>query len=221
MAEVEELLDDVVLNLPPATTLRARGNQRRNRRRAGAVAAVVAAIVAGTSWAALPGDGSLPARPEKTPTASPSIEGDYSPYKKGDTLELRTAEQLPWNGTWHWQTQDVPSNDTDASLSRVMVCDGWAGSDKYSGWRYTFEYKGSRDAVAWQRYADLDGTGTVDALLKDLHETLSTCGLKPTGTAPNTYVGTGEDGRDRRVSIEHGKQWILVVEVRAGRPARG
>ncbi|MGW7049410.1 hypothetical protein ACWGDT_43500 [Streptomyces avermitilis] len=226
MAEVEELLDDVVLRMPTAEAVRAQGSRRRGRRRAAALGAAVAALAVGASWALLPGDGGRdarpagPARPAGTPTGSPSTEVDYSPYKKGDTIELLSAGELPQDAKWHWKS-DGKEQDTELSLTKLMTCDGWAPADKGIGFiQYSTAYKGSRDAAAWQRYATFDDDDAAD-VVERLGITLSTCGFKPVGKAADThFAGTGEDGRRVRVTVEHGKRWIYVSEVEDGRPGR-
>ncbi|MET7851471.1 hypothetical protein [Streptomyces avermitilis] len=221
MAEVEELLDDVVLRMPTAEAVRAQGSRRRGRRRAGVVGVVVAAIAVGASWALLPGDGgrdARPARPVGTPTGSPSTEEDPSPYKKGDTIELLSAGELSQDEKWHWKA-DSKEQDTELSLTRLMTCDGWAPADKGIGFiQYSTAYKGSRDAAAWQRYATFDDDAA-DDVVKRLGITLSTCGFKPVGKAADThFAGTSKDGRRVRVTVEHGKRWVYVSEVEDGRP---
>ncbi|MFJ8510625.1 hypothetical protein [Streptomyces avermitilis] len=227
MAEVEELLDDVVLRMPTAEAVRAQGSRRRGRRRAGVVGVVVAAIAVGASWALLPGDGgrdARPARPVGTPTGSPSTEEDPSPYKKGDTIELLSAGELPQDEKWHWKsTADDPAGevtDTESALVKLKTCDGWAQSgNQRSSILYTTAYEGSRDAAAWQRYADFDDAAGVDEAVDNLGTTLSTCGFKPVGKPADThFAGTSKDGRRVRVTVEHGKRWIYVSEVEYGRP---
>jgi hypothetical protein len=230
MAEVEELLDDVVLRMPTAEAVRARGSRRRSRRRAGVLGVTVAAITVGASWALLPGDGGRdarpagPARPVGTPTDSPSTETDHSPYKKGDTLELLSAGELPQDEKWHWKpAANEPAGgvtDAESALVKLKTCDGWAQTGNRQGsMLYTTTYKGSRDAAAWQRYAEFDDDAGVDELVENLDTTLSTCGFHPVGKAADThFAGTSEDGRRVRVTVEHGKRWIYVSEVEDGRP---
>ncbi|MFJ9962344.1 hypothetical protein [Streptomyces avermitilis] len=232
MAEVEELLDDVVLRMPTADAVRAQGSRRRGRRRAAALGVAVAAIAVGASWALLPGDGGRdarpagPARPSGTPTASPSTEVDPSPYKKGDTLELLSAGELPGDEKWHWKSAaNEPTGgvtDAESAFVRLKTCDGWSQSGNRQGsTMYTTAYKGSRDAAAWQRYAEFDDAAGVDEVVENLDTTLSTCGFHSVGKAADArFAGTSQDGRRVRVTVEHGKRWIYVSEVEDGRPGR-
>lgn len=229
MAEVEELLDDVVLALPAAEEVRARGNQRRRRRRAGAVGVLVAAVVAGVSWAVLPGDGARPARPVGVPTALPSpstgspMGGQgLTPYKRLDkdgdyVVVLPSGKELPEYGKWHWQTASVPSS-TNVRLPKLVTCAGWyTGEKQYGILQYTTLNKGLQGAQAWQRYADFDDPADAGVMAGVLRETLADCGFKVSGKNPDTpYTRTDRDGRKIRVTVEHGKWWIYVSEIREG-----
>ncbi|WP_172385560.1 hypothetical protein [Streptomyces sp. MNP-20] len=213
MAEVgvEELLDDVVVRLPSAAQVRARGGRRRARRRA-AVAA--AAVVAGGAlvWVGLPGGGG---DQEVRPAASPSgpailLEG---------MPRILPADEVPGNGRWDWQAVDDETEDSP--LPRIAgdsTCpDSFREREAPEHIQYSATYYS--DATAGQAsashrivsYASPQVAGRERAAFE---RELTACGLTyREGRRPHWSGTATGDGSRLRVTVQQDGKWLSVVEV--------
>ncbi|MCQ4213928.1 hypothetical protein [Streptomyces longispororuber] len=233
MPEVDELLDDVPLALPDAATIRARGTRRTNRRRTVLTVGAVAAVLAGVLWA-VPGSGQRQeagAADSPASTVSQSAPGfpQATPYRKNGTLRLGPAQGLPHYDRWSWVHQDQGAVEEGWPLAWVGFGSTACGPDilpkekaspgehRGGSWNYT----GSGGAVARQTY--LEYTTPYDRMtdLSDLIDSLTVCGLTADGAAgtepSQVFKGSDPDRPGLTVWVEHGWQWIRVVQEQSSR----
>lgn len=102
MAEVEELLDGVVVRLPAAEEIRARG-RRRSRRRTTTVVVCTVALMAAGAWAVLPTGADQRHKHETVATAPDN------PFRKDGLVQMMRADEVPRHGTWHWKEDERPT----------------------------------------------------------------------------------------------------------------
>ncbi|WP_156725887.1 hypothetical protein [Streptomyces apocyni] len=222
MAELEELLDDVVLRTPSAAQVRRRGDLRRARRRGTLVAAAVA-CVAGAAWMLAPGGGGHQERPAG-PT--PTVVKEPNPYQDGNVTALRDAHEIPLFERWAWSLgTSAPRRVALPQVGFDGVCPASEANEATHGRgnqeRFTSEFVGKEDSRARHRLVTYESADAASAELSSLRRQIESCGLEwtgsgtgPRGGADSRYEGeTAAGGAWMRVDIEFGARWVSVVEI--------
>ncbi|WP_327310991.1 hypothetical protein [Streptomyces sp. NBC_01243] len=228
MAEVEELLDGVVVRLPAAEEIRQRGQRRRARRRAGTAALCAGVLMAAGAWILLPAGTD---RPHERGTVASAPD---NPFRENGMVRTLPAEEVPLYGTWHWKENEGRPVDSDARgdlLNRAglrtvcPVASPQTGAPDRVG--YSQEYRGRRDAVARQCLVEYDDAATAREQLGAVHTGLEADGLRRTpGSAPDdvrgdrgatvAWAGTVPGGHTLRVYTRRWESWVSVVEILDG-----
>ncbi|MFB6818606.1 hypothetical protein ACFCV8_29110 [Streptomyces sp. NPDC056347] len=240
MAEVEELLDGVVVRLPDAGEIRRRGQRRRARRRAGVAALCTAALLAGGAWVLLPdGAGRQHERGGQVAVAPDN------PFLVNGVVRTLPPGEVPLNDTWHWKQNEGRSVDSDSRGDLL----NWAGISEFcpaeaqrtrpvSSAGYTVEYRGVRKAVARQCIVEYDDGATARQELLSVLTGLEANGLSrvpvastevpksdpdrvPEGVPDEwgdkegtmAWAGKVPGGHTLRVFTQRWKSWVSVVEI--------
>ncbi|QDQ15939.1 hypothetical protein [Streptomyces spectabilis] len=210
--KVEELLDDVVVQLPGAEQVRERGGRRRARRQvAGALVAVTAVMAGALVWVASDGDDG-DARPSTTPS-TPAIVVDGMP-------RILPPDEVPGNGRWHWQAQDEDTEDSP--LPRIAESGSCPDSFRerktpehmqYSATYYAVVTHG--DASASHRIVSYASPAVAGRERAAYEAELEACGLTYRGGERSRWSGVAiGDGTLLRVTVQQDGKWLSVVEVR-------
>lgn len=227
MAEVEELLDGVVVRLPAAEEIRRRGQRRRARRRAGTAALCAAVLMAAGAWVL------LPVGTDRKHERGAVATAPDNPVREDGVVRTLPAEEVPLYDTWHWKENEGRPVDSDArgdllnwaGLSTFCPVTPQAGAVGRVG--YSQEYRGTRDAVARQCLVEYDDVATAREQLRTVHTGLEADGLRRTpGSAPDdvrgdrgataAWAGTVPGGHTLRVFTRRWESWVSVVEILDG-----
>ncbi|MEL5956322.1 hypothetical protein AADR41_16400 [Streptomyces sp. CLV115] len=228
MAEVEELLDGVVVRLPAAEEIRRRGQRRRARRRAGTAALCAGVLMAAGAWILLPAGTDRPHEGGVVATAPDN------PFRENGMVRTLPAEEVPLYGTWRWKENEGRPVDSDARgelLNRAglgafcSVASPQPGAPDRVG--YSREYRGGHDAVARQCLVEYDDAATAGEQLGTVHTGLAAEGLRRTpGSTPDgargdrgataAWAGPAPGGHTLRVYTRRWESWVSVVEILDG-----
>ncbi|GGV30848.1 hypothetical protein [Streptomyces spectabilis] len=210
--KIEELLDDVVVHLPSAVQVRARGGRRRARRQAaGAVVAATAVMAGALVWAGVDGDEGR-ARPSTGPS-TPAIVVDGMP-------RILPPDEVPGNGRWHWQAQEEDTKDSP--LPRIAESGSCPDSfrerktPEHVQYSATYYSEGADGAASASHrivsYASPEVAGRERAAYE---AELEACGLRYRGGERPRWSGPAVgDGTLLRVTVQQDGKWLSVVEVR-------
>lgn len=228
MAEVEELLDGVVVRLPAAEEIRRKGQRRRARRRAGTAALCAAVLMAAGAWIL------LPAGTDRQHERGAVATAPDNPFRENGMVRTLPAEEVPLYGTWHWKENEGRPVDSDARGDLL----NWAGLSTFCPVTspqtaepdrvgYSQEYRGVRKAVARQCLVEYDDVATAREQLKEVYTGLESDGLRrvPAGGpddargdrgATVAWSGTVPGGHTLRVFTRRWESWVSVVEILDG-----
>ncbi|MFJ5722115.1 hypothetical protein [Streptomyces sp. NPDC093149] len=223
MAEVEELLDGVVVRLPAAEEIRAKGRRRSRRRTTTAVVCTVALMAAG-AWAVLP-TGADQRHKHATVATAPD-----NPFRKDGVIQTMRADEVPLHGTWHWKEDERPTTGAgsqgdplpypglDGACADAPSSVGAVNRIGYSRW-----YTGRDGAVAQQCIVEYDDEATAREQLRKMGDALESGGLRSapgnSGKAEDgsgSWAGPVESGRTLRVFTRRWNSWVSVTEVLDG-----
>ncbi|MFB7185732.1 hypothetical protein ACFCZT_10520 [Streptomyces sp. NPDC056230] len=223
MAEVEELLDGVVVRLPAAEEIRARGRRRSRRRATTAVVCTVALMAAG-AWAVLP-TGADQRHKHETVATTPD-----NPFRKDGVIQTMRADEVPLHGTWQWEEDERPTTGAGSQGDPLphLGLDGACASKPPSvgavdETSYGRRYTGRDGAAAQQCIVEYDDDATAREQLRKMGGVLESGGLRAapgnSGKAEDgsgSWAGTVENGRTLRVFTRRWNSWISVTEVLDG-----
>ncbi|MFJ1548397.1 hypothetical protein [Streptomyces sp. NPDC088246] len=224
MSEVEELLDGVVVRLPAAEEIRAKGQRRRARRRAATAALCTAVLLVAGAWAVLP-DGTDGQGRRGTVATAPD-----NPFRKDGLIQTPRADELPFYEKWHWKADEGLPTDADPqdeSLPQVGLDGACPGTSAQPGAvdriSYSRQYRGRDKAVAQHCIVEYDDAATAREQLRHMGDVLASCGLRPVSQSSgkaedgsSTWSGTVEGGRTLWVFTRRWNSWVSVTEVLDG-----